>query len=281
MNNDNDPVLLTAEMAEWLAERVGKYGERPIFTAALRAIASGKVECRAVGAAPADVGGLLREALEQLTRLHRIATPTECFHEPATRPKVCSLCETIAKLEALRASVVGAGAEPATLGQGALWSFLRTVMQKGSDLGVQFNDGALSYEHHSAHLDAEASHFAKQLHNLLASPAPLERPQQHQAVGRGVTVVAVLDGKPTATRSDGPHTVGYAESLDVGRASAPTLDAGSRSSSGLGAADPETEALLRECADFLSVTIGGNGEKRQELADRISAHLRDDGCPND
>src|SRR5687767_13599803 len=41
------------------------------------------------------------------------------------------------------------------------------------------------------------------------------------------------------------------------------------------------EGLLRECADFLSVTIGGNAEKRNELAARIGAHLHDDGCPND
>jgi hypothetical protein len=34
-----------------------------------------------------------------------------------------------------------------------------------------------------------------------------------------------------------------------------------------------TDALLRECRDFLSVTIGGNVAKRQELVERITAVL--------
>lgn len=60
---------------------------------------------------------------------------------------------------------------------GELWSFLRMVMAKGANIGVDFNTGKLTYEQHSAHLDAEAAYFAQQLSASRLSSQPVREAQ--------------------------------------------------------------------------------------------------------
>jgi hypothetical protein len=55
---------------------------------------------------------------------------------------------------------------------GELWSFLRAAMARGANIGVDFAQGKLTYEQHSAHLDAEAAYYGKLMRDLLYATPP-------------------------------------------------------------------------------------------------------------